>query len=280
MGMRRSTLVGVATVVGLVVAMASGCGSEQGTTGDGSGDGGGSPGGIAGEYVVDADGGWDPVDGVDARITFEDGSIEFYGDCNRLTGEMSWDGNTLVTEGLGGTEIGCRKELHRQDEWFADFLAGRPRATVHGDDVELTSGSTTVYLVPFVVTPDAELVGTTWLLTGIAEESGDVGSVSTIPDEARTTIRFRDDGRAVLDVPCNAATAPRYVVEGDLVRHRGFGRTAIGCPGTEREVENAVMEILNTHELEWSIQEDGLSLRPTGQPDDAYRELRFVVAPS
>lgn len=273
---RARTGVGLAVLLGLLV---SGCGSEPAGPGDaGSSSVDGAPDGIAGEFIVDADGGWDPVDGVDALITFEEGAIEFYGGCNRLTGDLSWDGDTLVTAGLGGTEIGCPQGLNEQDTWFADFLAGRPRATMRGDDIELTSGATTVYLVPFVVIPDAELVGTTWLLTGIEENDGDVGSLQTT-DGTRTTFRFDDDGTVALGLSCNAAGST-YSADGNRIRFGDIESDGEACLGADGDIERQVTQILDAGGLKWGISEDRLHLQEPARPGGAFtakRGLHFVA---
>ncbi|WP_433165359.1 META domain-containing protein [Kribbella sp. CA-247076] len=87
--------------------------------------------------------------------------------CNRLgaavaAGELLTDGRIRI-DGLGGTQIGCQPPLRGQEEWFKTFLTSQPSWRLNGDELTLTSGSTTITLLDrSIAEPDFPLDGTRW----------------------------------------------------------------------------------------------------------------------
>ncbi|MGW5187937.1 META domain-containing protein [Kribbella sp. NPDC004138] len=87
--------------------------------------------------------------------------------CNSLgtasaAGELLADG-TLWISGLGGTQVGCRPPLRDQEEWLKTFLTGKPSWQLNGDELTLTSASTTITLLDRqIAEPDVPLDGIRW----------------------------------------------------------------------------------------------------------------------
>ena len=49
------------------------------------------------------------------------------------------DGDRIVTDGLGSTEMGCDAERHAQDEWLEAFLVARPKLKLEGAKLTLST---------------------------------------------------------------------------------------------------------------------------------------------
>ncbi|MEV6268005.1 META domain-containing protein [Kribbella sp. NPDC051936] len=77
-------------------------------------------------------------------------------------GELLADG-TLWIPGLGGTQVGCQPPLRDQEEWLKTFLTSEPSWEVNGDELTLTSASTTITLLDRqIAEPDVPLDGIRW----------------------------------------------------------------------------------------------------------------------
>ncbi|GAB2675588.1 META domain-containing protein [Kribbella swartbergensis] len=81
------------------------------------------------------------------RLDFrEDGVLAFHTGCNQLSGLVSLDGDTVVMDTYGGTEMACEPARQAQDEWVGELLTSRPTWTAEADTLTITRGSTTLVL--------------------------------------------------------------------------------------------------------------------------------------
>ncbi|TDW24436.1 META domain-containing protein [Kribbella kalugense] len=93
--------------------------------------------------------------------------VRAYAGCNRMgtavaAGELLANGRLWIN-GLGGTERGGRPPMLAQDEWLRLFLTSKPTWQLNGDELTLTSGSTTITLLDKkVAEPDFPLDGIRW----------------------------------------------------------------------------------------------------------------------
>ena len=221
--------------------------------------------GIGGEYV-----GHGPVplfpDGSEPiRLTLQDGEVGFSSGCNQFGGTATWADGVLRTSGLGGTEMGCEPRLHRQDEWMVELFGSEPTLELDGTDLVVRSGSEEVWFVPAdeVETPGdaADLVGTDWRLTAIAEYDGDNGTVSSIPSGVVSTIRFADD-EVRIKPGCNQGGGPVTIDEETLTLSDDVVLTLMDCPDARGDVERDVMRVLwDGAPVTWSIDGDTLRFR-------------------
>jgi heat shock protein HslJ/tRNA A37 threonylcarbamoyladenosine synthetase subunit TsaC/SUA5/YrdC len=77
-------------------------------------------------------------------------------------GELLTDGR-LSIDGLGGTQVGYQPPLRDQEEWLKTFLTSKPSWRLNGDELSLSSGSTTITLLDRkVAEPDFPLDGIGW----------------------------------------------------------------------------------------------------------------------
>lgn len=221
-----------------------------------------APAGIAGRQFVsvsvrDGDSDRPLVPGTRIVIAFGD-DLQADAGCNQLFGNFRLDGDTLIVDGMGQTEIGCQPQLMAQDEWLIGFLGSRPTVSnLDGGELVLTSGNTTLTMLDRAVAePDQPLTGTTWTLTSIISAD----AVSSVPEGVTATFLFREDGNIELYDGCNSGGGP-FTVEADQIRFGEIVMTQIGCTGAADEVERAVVRVLNAELATYSIGGSTLTLQ-------------------
>ncbi len=107
-------------------------------------------GSVAVRSVADLRGTWTAVNDVGApssvvqgssvALTFDGTSLRATTGCNTLTGTVRVVDSTLVVDGLGGTEMGCKPALMGQEEWVGEMLQARPRLELSGPTLSLLWG--------------------------------------------------------------------------------------------------------------------------------------------
>jgi heat shock protein HslJ len=148
-------------------------------------------------YLSTAVSGHTLVRGTRITLTFDDKTLSANAGCNSLSGSYRVDGDRLVADQLGGTDMGCDPPRHAQDEWVAQLLQSKPVLAGGADTITLRSGTTTLTLRDReVVHPDKPLLGTTWVVDTIIEHdvasSVPAGTPSTILLPSRTRIEVYD----------------------------------------------------------------------------------------
>ncbi|MDG2262217.1 MAG: META domain-containing protein [Actinomycetota bacterium] len=116
----------------------------------------------------------DLVDGTRIQITFLEGSVSVSAGCNGVGAGYTIDAEgRLIVDELAMTEIGCDAPRHAQDEFVVSALTSRPRVTVDGDTIVLSSdggsggpGFEVEFLDGTVADPDRAVVGSRWTVTG------------------------------------------------------------------------------------------------------------------
>ncbi|WP_433165855.1 META domain-containing protein [Kribbella sp. CA-247076] len=245
----------------LVVGVAlTACGNEVPVGGPSAGESpGGSP--VGGSYLsvrVTEDGKDKPLaPGSRLRLDFGDkGGLGFNAGCNQMGGEYTLDGDTVVMDGYGGTEMSCGPAKDAQEKWLGEFLTQRPVMTLRGDVLTLTHGSTTIELKPRkVVEPDLPLDGTTWTVEGLVSKGDLVEHFGAVPPAYLTV----DGGRVIGSTGCNQFHGTVAHTASTLT----FGALAItdkGCTGDARRLQDGVLARLKG-QLNYSIDHDRLELR-------------------
>jgi len=216
--------------------------------------------------VAVTDGGIDRplVAGTQLRLSFSAGSLGAQAGCNHIGGNYRLDGDRLVFEGAGMTEMGCDPARHAQDDWLIQFLSSRPTAQLVVDELVLTSGATVIRFADRrVAAPDRPLVGPTWVLVALIEGGAD-GAVSSVPNGVLASLRFHDDGRVEVQTGCNDGGG-RWALDGSSIRFADIVLTERACLDGAGQIEGSVMAVLGSGNVLPTIQADQLVLQAGGQ---------------
>ncbi|MQA62226.1 MAG: META domain-containing protein [Actinophytocola sp.] len=180
------------------------------------------------------------VRGTRIRLTIDNERLSVDAGCNSLSGNARLDGDRLVVDNMGGTEMGCEPELADQDSWLSGFLTGGPSWRLEGDTLRLTMGGTTIELLDRpVADPDRPLRETNWQLDTLVDGE----TASSLPGEAKAHITFGENGRATGNAGCNDFSA-QFEEAGEEITFSAVTTTRKSCGGTRDEVEQAVLAVL------------------------------------
>lgn len=84
------------------------------------------------------------------RLAFEERDdrdvVRWRAGCNTYGGTVNVTAERLLLGEISGTQVGCRDELHEQDEWLVGFFAADPRWRLGDDMLTLTSGEAVIEL--------------------------------------------------------------------------------------------------------------------------------------
>lgn len=206
--------------------------------------------------VTDGDAPRPLVPGTVIRLGFADGRLSASAGCNIFGATYRLDGDVLIVDGGAMTEMGCDDARFAQDDWLFGLLGARPTLTLDGNDLTLTSGTTTIELLDReVAEPDQALVGPTWTLSSII--TGD--AVSSVPAGVVATLVFNADGSVAVNPGCNSGGGT-YLVEGDSLRFGDIVTTRMACLGPIMDVEAAVLDVLAADTVTFEIDADVLTL--------------------
>jgi heat shock protein HslJ len=196
------------------------------------------------------------VAGTRIRLSFKDGQIGASAGCNLLGGGYRLDGGRLVADQLVTTDMGCDPARHAQDAWLAAFLGGRPAFRLAGNDLSLQRDGTIVELLDRrVADPDRPFVGTTWRVDSIITGQ----TVSSVPAGAVASLVLRPDGRFAVETGCNSGGGT-YTIEGTSIRLSPINLTERACAGPAGELEQAVLAVLQTGPLIYTVEAATLTL--------------------
>jgi heat shock protein HslJ len=244
----------------------SGCGDEAAA---GPGGGSSSLGDLANAsflstHVTKGGSEYPLVQGTRISLRFWDTRLSAQAGCNILGGDAALRGDVIdVSGGLSMTEMGCARQLMRQDEWLAGLLSDGPVATLDDDRLTLTSGDTVVeFLNEETANPDRPLTGTEWTLDSIGE-SGDEGSVSSVPAGVVSTLTIDDSGRVSVMPGCNSGGGQAAVGDG-AIEFGPIALTKMACEDPAMSVENAVMQMLDGS-VGYTVDADLLTLTKDGR---------------
>ena len=143
--------------------------------------------------------------------------------CNSYFGTLV-DGDTLF-DGFGVTEMACDPPESMDLELaFLDALGRTTRADLDDTALVLTGDGVELRFDVVAPTPDAQLVGTVWLLDTIL--TGDAAS-SILAD---TNPQFELDGDEMVAFDGCNTLAGGYELDGDVLRTGALRATTRGCP--------------------------------------------------
>ena len=197
------------------------------------------------------------VAGTRIRLDFRGNELGASAGCNSIGGTWSVQGDRLVFDGAGMTEMGCDADRHAQDDWLVELLSSRPTMRLSGNELTLESGTVVVRLLDReVVEPDLALVGPTWTVESII--TGD--AVLSLPGGATASLVFKADGTLDIEAGCNRGGSTWSAVGGGL-EIGAIGLTKMACEGPGGQLEAAVLAVLEAGTIGASIDASVLTLR-------------------
>ncbi|MFN8193548.1 MAG: META domain-containing protein [Nocardioidaceae bacterium] len=201
--------------------------------------------------------------GVTAWFQIDGDRIQLSPGCNSAGGNAVVDGSTLTVSRLVSTMMACEDARGDVEREIMDVFSQPLEVVVDGQSLTLTApdGRFLGWRVtgddPAPATPSLE--GTTWRLSALGHTDGDSGSMASVPEKVEPTLTFQD-GRLLVDTGCNRGSAS-VTVTGDTLELGPLMLTKMACRPPAAKVEAAVVAVLDTGGVTWSIRDDGLHLR-------------------
>jgi heat shock protein HslJ len=227
---------------------------------------------------VDLDGTWRLTSGRDA-----DGSLPDLGDrqvtlvvdgeqaggvsaCNHYGGRVEVDGDTVSIGELGGTEMGCEPAVMDLEQRYLVALGAVGRGVRDGDELTLSGPDVALEYDLVPAEPDADLVGTTWLLESLID--GETAS-STVRGGR---LELTDDGTLNVETGCGEINGSYRLEDEQTVVPLLVATPAPGarCDGQASVQHNHVVGVLSAG-FTWQV--DGSRLLVTS-PEGLGLEFR------
>ena len=164
-----------------------------------------------------------PIDGADVTVSFgvgDDGATQIGGRaaCNSYGGPVEWGGDGSITVGgIAATEMACEPAVMDLEQRFFAALAGFESFVVDGDRLSLTGPDGTWTFEPLAPPPTAELVGTTWVLSGLLDGS----TASAVAGMEAATLVLGADGTVSGSTPCRTLSGT-WTEDGGEIRFPDF----------------------------------------------------------
>jgi heat shock protein HslJ len=125
-----------------------------------------------------------------------------------------------------------------------------------GNDLALQRESTIVELADRrVADPDRPLVGTTWQVDSLIDGQ----TASSVPAGVTATLVFQPDGRVAIESGCNTGSAA-YTIDGQTLSLSAIAVTKRACPGPAAGLEQAVLAVLGSSPLRYTIEANALTV--------------------
>lgn len=206
-------------------------------------------------FVLESVEGYSPVADTTPSVSFQSGQMGFSAGCNGHHSEISFEGDVLVVDGFGSTDIGCEQPLHEQDMWFAAYFSDRPVLTIAGDRITFTTDEATlVFVDDEVVNPPAPLVGPVWEVWTLTDSGTATGGFDVVP-----TVMFGADGTVHVFSGCNNGEGSYNVVDGTIHFDGGIGYSEAGCPDEiSADIESHMQAIFTAGVVAYSFNRQDL----------------------
>jgi heat shock protein HslJ len=191
-----------------------------------------------------------------ATLAVAGGTLDGTSFCNSYSGSYELDGDELVVEGLGGTEMGCAPELMTAETSYLEALGAVERVGSRDGYLVLTGPDVELRFRPVAPVPTMQLLGTRWVLETLLD--GEVAS-STTGQPAE--LLLADDGTFTGSTGCRPFRG-EWELAGDVVRVRGLALDEEGCPADVAAQDGHVVGVL---EGDVQVEVAGDSLTLTGR---------------
>ena len=280
----RSTL----SVLAIASLLLSACGDDTATSDDGvtgttpnatlpSPDEGGSD-SVAGNWILTA-GSIDGValalvDGWDVTLSVEQGELGGRAACNGYGGSVDVGNGTFVAGEMSWTEMGCEPAVMELEQSYLRALSAVTSFAVTSGVLMLTGPAAELRFGPVAPVPEAEIVGTTWVLDTVIE--GDAASNS--PNSSAATLTLDADGTLTGSTGCRMLEGEWVVAGAQIVftTLTAIDDPLVGvCAPESEQLDGVIVSVLGdgfTVELDGSRMTlmsqggEGLSYRASTNP--------------
>ncbi|WP_084531867.1 META domain-containing protein [Nocardia miyunensis] len=175
-------------------------------------------------------------------LSFTDGRVSADAGCNSSSGPVTFDGSALRVSRMATTMMACIGDRSGADGWQTALLQSAPKWSLSGSTLTLTGHDVTVTLRDKrVLHPDLPLTGTTWVVTTLLRQEGQVRSQAL--DAARPTLTIAPDGQVSGNAGCNRMTGTAEISGSAVTFH--LATTRMMCAPDVMQVEQQVLEALN-----------------------------------
>jgi heat shock protein HslJ len=175
-----------------------------------------------------------------ARATLDVGNGQVGGTsfCNHYGGTYQLDGDSLVVDGLGGTDMGCEPGIMAAETAYLRALAAVRTASVEDGELVLTGPGGELRFAPVAPTPERELTGTRWVLDTVVE--GGTAS-STVGEPA--VLELRPDATFTASTGCRSLDGS-WRSSGDAVLFDDYAYDTFGCAAPVDRQDQHVLAVL------------------------------------
>ena len=186
---------------------------------------------LEGDWAVISLNGEEPIGDGRLSLTISYESVGGFSGCNSFGGPRSpLASNALDVEWIGTNDADCPDppKLHDQEETYQSVVGHAASYLVEGDTLKLLDASGNVLVemgrIPDVVMDPPDLVGVTWLLTGIDGEAP--------PTDSGISLIFETDERFIGFGGCRWYEG-EYQAEGDDIHVGTIGMASTTCDLSE-----------------------------------------------
>jgi heat shock protein HslJ len=241
----------VRAVLLLAAVLLAGCAAGAGTSDD-----------VDGEWELaegTADGAPLPrPPGHAATLRLADGEASGTSFCNHYSATYSLDGDAVVFEGLGGTEMGCEPDVMAAESAYLTALAAVDTVAIEDGGLALRGDGVELRFTPVAPVPDSPLEGTRWVLETVVE--GETAS-STVGEPA--LLELRPDGAYSASTGCRSLAGTWRLAEDSLV-FDVHPYDTVGCPAPVDRQDRHVLDLLGGRPTV-AVTEDRLTLTGDGR---------------
>lgn len=166
-----------------------------------------------------------------ARVSFTiaEGRVSGNSGCNRFSGPVTLEGDSINFGPLASTRMACAEELMRLEEAVLDLLGKATRFTASDGELRLYNAEG-LPLALFIAEQEAEeaaaLLGREWQWVGFEDTAGRKDIVVDHPGSY--TIEFMRDGTYAFRADCNSGSG-NYRLNGSSIDIQPGAMTLIAC---------------------------------------------------
>jgi heat shock protein HslJ len=204
------------------------------------------------------------VPGSDITLRVDGTEVGGRSGCNLYGGTLEVDGARIIINAVYMTEMACGEDVMAAESAYLAALGGVDSATRNGEALTLSGEGTELRFVLVPPVPDADLVGTAWILDSLI--SGEAVS-SVLGDPAGLSLAA--DGTFTGSTGCRGFGGS-YTIVGSEVRVTNLVADTRGCPDNLAAQDEQVLGVLGDG-FTVSIDGDTLTLTAAGGLGLGYR---------